>query len=542
MISIDKMWVLWYNCRLMTSSENSPIFKQTFLDWLDDPEKGFYVANTWDATKDVMGGRGRLSLFPHQRRILGHVLDFDPETGRFPYTTVIISKPKKSGKTAENAAVGAWFAENAPPDTEIYVVANDLEQASSRVLHDIQLHVKLREITDPLKYIIKYPGTETKIEALSKSYRSSAGSRHALTLWDELWGYSSEDSRRLWDELQPIPTVPYSLRFITTYAGFYGESDLLWDLYLAGVGTDEHPNGKGKRVKGLEDLPCWSNGRLFVCWDHEPRMPWQDATYYEEMRKSERPASYLRLHENRWVTSHEAFMPIEWWDKAAEKYEQSADIWMEHPYRRYPVYVAVDAGIKHDCTAVMGVTFDASKGKLILLFHKIWKPLKDQPLDLEETLEPYLRRVWKQYNVKEIAFDPSQLLQMKKRLEKDSIKMFEFTQTGRDMTTASQNLFDLFQGKNFWAYPDEEIRAHLRNSIAEQTSAGLRIVKDRSNRRMEEKKVDAAVALAMACYRAVECTRAVPDEPIVIEAPFSDLAEKREDPLQKNLPFPLRSD
>jgi phage terminase large subunit-like protein len=521
--------------------ETSVIFKQPFLDWIDDPQRGFFVANTWDATKDVMGGRGRLQLFPHQKRILGHVLNFNPETGKFPYTTVIYSCPKKSGKSALGAAVGSWFAENAPPDTEIYVIANDLEQATSRVLKDMQRNAKEKDSAQCLKYEINYPNG-TEIQALSKSYRSNAGSRHALTLWDELWGYGSEESRRLWDELQPIPTVPYSLRFITTYAGFYGESDLLWELYLAGVGADEHPNGKGHKIAGLEDLPCYANGRLFVYWDHECRMPWQTEEFLEEARRSERPASYLRLFENRWVTSHEAFMPVEWWDYAAEKYAQSAELWHEHPYRKAPCYIAVDAGIKRDCTAVMGVTFDPKIGKIVLLFHKIWKPIKGEPLDLDTTLDPFIRKAWKDYNVKEIACDPSQLLQMKKRWEKDGMKVYEVTQAGKEMTNASQLLFDLFHDQNFWAYPDEEIREHLRNSMAEQTSSGLRIVKDKSNRRMEEKKVDAAVALAMASYRAVENTRETPSEPIVFESPFSDLRTPREDPLQKNLPRQLRDD
>lgn len=873
---------------------DSPIFKQKFLDWLDDPEQGFYVTNTWDATKDVMGGRGRLDLFPNQRRILEHVLNFDPETGRFPYTTVVYSCPKKSGKTCINAAVSSWFAENAPMDTEIYVLAGDLEQASGRVLDDIKFNCNMKGIAAPTKYEIVYPETSTKIKALSKSYRSNAGSRHSLVSYDELWTYScttpdvecltrdgwktydklnigdeiatwdsgefkwgkakainvynydgdllrlkhrrcdmfltpnhrvlgkfkrhgaqkinqldwefktaeeasqsyeglvptksswsgisksyyevpacdtivkgshskknhwnarrfpivpfmkfmgyymsegninftqkngspcsvsiaqsekvnpdkvqdikdcldalsvkwsydgimsfrisepqlavflaplgkshekyiysdlkeyeteylkellmsfingdghvagkgyqifstspklvddileigikcgytvrhikdnrelvgenvhkiyraslsvgnvcydrrlwskeyyrgivwcpttehgtwlarrngciywtgnSEDSIRLWDEMQPIPTVPHSLRFITTYAGFYGESDLLWGLYLAGVGTDEHKDGKGKRIKGLEDLPCWSNGRLFVYWSHENEMPWQTEDFLEEARVAERPASYLRLFENRWVTSHEAFMPIEWWDEAIKGAEKvglgkSAELWQDHPYRKAPVYVAVDAGIKRDCTAVMGVTFDARLGKCILMFHKIWKPLKDQPIDLDTTLKPFLRKVWKDFNVKEIAFDPSQLLQMKKQFEKEGMKMEEITQAGRDMVNASQLLFDLFNDQNFYAYPSEEIREHLRNSVAEQTSAGLRIVKDKSNRRMEEKKVDAAVAMAMACYRAVECSRAPRQEIIEIDTPFSDLSDNREDDSQKDLPFPLRS-
>lgn len=66
--------------------------------------------------------------------------------------------------------------------------------------------------------------------------------------YDELWGSTSESSRRLWDELTPVPTRRNSIRFITTYAGWEGESTLLWDLFKQVVGRDEHPDGQGVRL------------------------------------------------------------------------------------------------------------------------------------------------------------------------------------------------------------------------------------------------------------------------------------------------------
>ena len=82
--------------------------------------------------------------------------------------------------------------------------------------------------------------------------------------------------------------------------GWEGESQLLWNLYRQGVGKDEHPEGQGKRLH--PDLPIYANreARLFVYWDHEARMPWQTPGYYASQRRSLRPSTYLRLHENRW--------------------------------------------------------------------------------------------------------------------------------------------------------------------------------------------------------------------------------------------------
>jgi len=93
----------------------------------------------------------------------------------------------------------------------------------------------------------------TTISVIASEYAGAAGSNHGLTSWDELWGYTSESSRRLFEELSPVPTRRNSLRFITTYAGWECESALLWELYKVGVSADEHHDGQGESLES--DLP-----------------------------------------------------------------------------------------------------------------------------------------------------------------------------------------------------------------------------------------------------------------------------------------------
>ena len=52
--------------------------------------------------------------------------------------------------------------------------------------------------------------------------------------FDELWAYSSERARRLFDEMVPPPTRKIACRLTVTYAGFEGESELLEELYKRG--------------------------------------------------------------------------------------------------------------------------------------------------------------------------------------------------------------------------------------------------------------------------------------------------------------------
>jgi hypothetical protein len=147
----------------------------------------------------------------------------------------------------------------------------------------------------PVKNI--YLNNGRKVTAISGDYAGAAGSNHGFISYDELWAYVSESSIRLWEELTPVPTRRNSVRFISTYAGFGGESELLMNLYKQVVGKDEHPDGQGERIH--PDLPIYLNreARLLAYWDHRPRMPWQTADYYESQRRTLRPATFERLHE-----------------------------------------------------------------------------------------------------------------------------------------------------------------------------------------------------------------------------------------------------
>src|SRR5262249_39122845 len=56
-----------------------------------------------------------------------------------------------------------------------------------------------------------------------------------------------------------------------------------------------------------------------------------------------------------------------------------------------------------------------------------------------------------------------------------------------------------FINGNLIAYPSEELRAHVLNAVGIDTAGGVRMTKGRTS-----KKIDAAIALAMACIDAIE--------------------------------------
>lgn len=498
-------------------------FLKTYLEYMDDPEMGFIISNSWNMETGKEIGIGRLVLSERQRKIFGFALQQDDE-GRFKYQTVINSDIKKSGKSTISASIIAWYLECAPADTKVIICANSLEQSERLIFSDVAFHFKQNLKAKVLKEKIEMPNG-SEVITLSKNYTSASGTRHALTVWDELYGATSEDDRRRWDELTPIPTISHSLRLVSSYAGFYGESDLLWDLYLRGVDEEEHQDGQGKRISALGDLPCYENGDLFVYWGHTPHMPWQTDAYYKSQLISERPNAYLRLHENRWTTSREVYVPVEWWDSAAKHFQQSAELWLEHPYAKKDIYVGIDAATKRDCTAIVGVSPDTQSGKIAIVFHKSWKPTGDgESLDLEQTLEPYLLQMWKRFHIVDIACDPAHMYQIITRMKNKGLPINEFSQVDSGMIQASQHLYDLLRQDNLWAYPADDIREHMQNVMAEYTSRGLKIVKDKGNPRLAKKKVDLIVALAMACHRAYQNMGMEQLPPIIIESNIARLS------------------
>ncbi len=442
-------------------------------------------------------------LLDHQRDVLRLAIFFD-EGGRLAFDTIIYSCPKKSGKTTINAALTLWWAFTQEPPNEILIIANDLEQAQGRVFKAlaglIQHNPELARSAEVQSRQI-FLSNGTTITALASEYAGAAGSNHGLTSWDELWGYTSESSRRLWEELTPVPTRRNSIRFITTYAGWEGESQLLWNLYRQGVGKDEHPEGQGNRLH--PDLPIYANreARLFVYWDHEARMPWQTPGYYASQRRSLRPGTYLRLHENRWATSESTFITPELWNPCVD-----SSLAPLLPSKAHALFVGVDAGTKHDNAAVVAVRREGDH--VILVSHRIWRPTRAEPLNIEETVERHLRELHDRYAVHEILVDPWQMHRSIMTLRAAGLRIREYPQTTEGTTRMGQAIFDLLTGRNLRLYPSEELRAQALSTVAVEGMRGWRIAKEKAGR-----KIDAIVALAMACVAALEKPPINPDLP-----------------------------
>jgi phage terminase large subunit-like protein len=443
-------------------------------------------------------------LLPAQRKFFNRAYRLNAD-GRLRYPEQVYACPKKSGKTATAAlhlltttlVYGGRFAEG-------YCVANDLEQSRGRVFEAVRRIVEvspyLRREAEITANRISFPATGASITAIASDYAGAAGSNPTISSFDELWGYVSETARRLWDELVPVPTRKISCRLVTTYAGFSGESELLQELHIRGI---------SQRLVG-QDL--YAGDGLLMFWSHQPIAPWQDRQWLRQMRSSLRPNQYLRMIENRFVSSDSTFVDMDWFDACVDPDARPivAD-------KSISVWVGVDASVKRDSTAIVAVTWDDKHKRVRLIWHCIFVPRKSDPIDFEQQVEETILDLRQRFLVRRVHYDPYQMASSAQRLRRLGVSMFEYPQSVPNLTRASQNLYELIKSQGISLYPDPDIRLAIQRSVAVESTRGWRIAKEKSAH-----KIDVVVALGMAAIGAVKWGQREELSPVGVPITFDE--------------------
>jgi phage terminase large subunit-like protein len=438
----------------------------------------------------------------YQLSILRHLF---PEGDKpLPYSRILWSEPKKSGKTELAAAVHLFFGLFVDVPGEQMVIANDLMGAKSRtwqyVLGSLQKAAQIegsgigprdfQEVGTAIKL-----KNGTIIKAIPSDFRGEAGSNHSLATIDEPWGIVHDYQEKLMTEFGPVPTRVNSTIFFTGYQGFIGQSNF-WHALIDGVMEEGAPVPELKHIDGGDGVPaCWAAGRTFLFWSHRARQPWHTPEYLESERRSYRgrESEYLRVWENRRVKNADAFITDEQWQKLYDPQLRALG-----PGDKRVMVLGADAATKSDCMALVGVVWNAEDRRMENIYCKVWTPSERKPLDLTDTIGPEIVRLHQMGVVEAVYYDPFQMAAIAEMCRKAGVRMFEFPQTARRLQS-DKLLHDLAWGGNLAHYGDETLGQHITNAMVKESERGLRIVKE-----MSRMKVDAAVALAMACLGASE--------------------------------------
>jgi len=410
------------------------------------------------------------------------------ENGKLLYPELVFGAIKKSGKTTLAAIImltmvllfESRFGEG-------ICVANDLEQAQSRVFAVIKRIIAASPMLKPEANVtankIVFPAFfDATIISLASDAASGAGANPTIVCVDEGWGVTSERSRRFVDEMVISPARKISCRLLVSYAGFSNESNWLEEIYTRGMSLPEiGPNLHA------------GDGTLFA-WHHEPIAPWQDEEWIAQMRKELRPNQFLRMIENRFVASEATFIEPSEWDRCVVP-----TLRPQIANQLLPIWIGVDASVKHDSSAVVAVTYDIKAQQVILVCHRVFQPSPTDPLNFEATIEATLLDLNSRFQIRQVLFDPYQMVGTAQRLAKSGIRIEEFSQSSPNLTAASQQLYDLIKDQNLRLYPDTAMRLAMTRTIAVESARGWRISKEKQSH-----KIDTIIALAMAAYAAVK--------------------------------------
>jgi len=392
---------------------------------------------------------------------------------------------KKSGKSELAAGVCLFYLLNVPM-SESYIIAPDLDAGKDVVFKSLKLAIRMHPILCKKCKITKDTITygDSFVKVLPNDI-SVAGLRPNLTVIDEAWQFRTESSIRTLDEMTTNPVGDH-LTFVVTTAGYQEDQseDLhLWRWYC-----------RGKNIQEGREEP---DPLFYFNWKEDySGVPWVEGTnYLEHQRKILSPSSYLRFHENQWASAISTFTTPEILDRCFDRTLRPT------APEGTRIVVAIDCGVKWDCSALVALAKDDYKKKkraVRLVDHRIFEP-KGKTINFEKTIEHTVLNWNRRYKIVDVYFDPYQLLRSSQFLRDERIKMTEYPQTVTNMVSATQNLDELIHSGNIRLYPNTVLRQHLLSASTKEHSQGLRLVK--TNR---SKKIDFAIALAMAVEAAMQ--------------------------------------
>ena len=121
--------------------------------------------------------------------------------------------------------------------SRVFTVIRRIVEASPLLKHEAKITANR----------ISFPALDASIIALASDAASAAGGNPTISAFDELWGFVSERSRRLWNEMITSPARKVSCRLTVSYAGFSGR-----ERVAGGPAQARHGAARGWSIAA-----CW---------------------------------------------------------------------------------------------------------------------------------------------------------------------------------------------------------------------------------------------------------------------------------------------
>lgn len=439
------------------------------------------------------------------------------DDGRRRYRWAYISVPKKQGKTTLIAWIACYLligdeTEAAP---EIICAAASDEQADllfGSVGAVCKMSPTLRQVTEVFEREILVPSRPgASLKRVAAVAGTNDGQNNSIVLLDELHEWAGPKGEATWNVLTNSTAArPEPLVIQITTAGWDAETICGRQYEYAKAveaGEIDDPRYFVHIVEAPDDAD-WRDPTVWEAYNPSYGVT-TDGEFYADQVTKKTESVFRRYFLNQWMPAEELWLPPGSWDACRSDLELD---------RRLPIAVGVDLALTHDTTAVVIVQ---RQGDRLVCRARFWtnpylpgNPRHDEwELDVARVMD-HLRELRATYPARAVdvgrrgiagpayCYDPWGFREEAKTLLDEGLAMVEVPQTDARMAPAARELYDAIVERRLAHDGNRTLAAHLRNVLAvPRGENGWRL---RKVSKGSPRKIDGAIALAMAVHQAVQ--------------------------------------
>lgn len=455
-----------------------------------------------------------------QRRLIYGLFEIDPGTGYRMKRWAYIQIAKKNGKTELAAALACYFLlGDGEPAPLVVCGASSDEQADlvfSAAKTICTLSPTLSQVTQCFDKEITVPSQPgARLRRVSSNAPSLDGLNVHAAILDELHEWQGRKGENLWNVLTNGTGARRQPMIVQITTAGWDQTTICYRQYEWAKRVLAKPELDPAYFAYIAEAPPGCD--LLADESIAAANPNYGVTvfrpFFEDQENKKSEATYRRYFLNQWTDSEEIWEAAAWWGGLASTTDELD--------RALPVCVGIDVALRGDSSAVVVAQKQAEK---VVVRAKIWQNPYPATHAQHTTwklntaeVEAYLLDLYATYKApaREVDgelrpgpgffYDPNFFDRSAQLLEDEGLTMVEYPQMDVRMIAAAQNLYDLIRTGVISHDGDPDFEQHIRNVIADQRPRGWRMSKPKGSR----KKIDAAIACAIACY---EATRVMEEE------------------------------
>ena len=479
LIHTDKGTPTWSTPKLYSRSDGHKVvdFARTFL----------HVSKGVRAGKPLILTNWQVALLDglYERR----------DDGLLRYRRSLIGLARKNGKSLLGSVIALYGLIEGEPGAEVYSAAGDRQQARvvfNEAKWQITQSPALSGVCKVYRDVVEVPSTGAIYRVLSSDAKLQQGLNPSTVIFDELHVQANEE---LWNaltlgsgarkdpQIAAITTAGFDLDTICGRLYNYGKR------VISGDQVDERFGfwwWEAPADCDVSDRDAWhiANPNLT-----EGLLDIEDMEI-SMMQTAETAMRRYRL--NQWVrTDGESWLPKGAWELCRSETELDPNI---------PVFVGIDMALKHDSIAVV-VAQPLESGQIVVRA-KIWHP--DGGVMDVAAVEQHIRELGLEFTVQEFAYDPAFFQRSAEAMSDEGFTMVEFSQSTARMVPACGTLYEMIVNQKIEHDGNPVFADQVLSAAQRSTDMGWRLSKGKSKR-----KIDAAIALAMAVDRATRRTETI---------------------------------